>query len=393
MRICFNVFVCLLVILFLSNCGIGDRPAESGSDADNSRPVVVGGERQIWTKQQANAWYAHQGWLVGANFLPSNAINQLEMWQAESFDTATINRELGWAQSLGMNTMRVFLHDLLHQQDSLGFYQRMDTFLDIASRHKIRPLFVFFDSCWDPFPKTGKQRDPKPYTHNSGWVQSPGQAALKDSSQYPRLEAYVKGTVKRFAEDDRILGWDLWNEPDNMTGAAYEKVEIANKVDYVLVLLKKTFGWARSQHPSQPLTSGIWKGNYPVYDSLDRMQKLQIDESDIISFHSYDSAAKFERLISYLEPYGKPILCTEYMARPNGSTFEGSLPIGKKYNIGMYNWGFVDGKSQTIYPWDSWTKKYNSEPPLWFHDIFRRDGKPYREDEVKVIRSLTATAP
>jgi endo-1,4-beta-mannosidase len=174
--------------------------------------------RKGWTKEQANEWYKKQGWLVGANYLPKSAINQLEMWQADTFDTENIDKELGYAQSLGMNTMRVFLHDLAYETDSLGFYKRIDTFLTIAQKHKIRPLIVIFDSCWDPFPQVGKQHEPKPYVHNSGWVQSPGQKALQDESQYIRLEKYVRAVVSHYAKDKRILGWDVWNEPDNMTG-------------------------------------------------------------------------------------------------------------------------------------------------------------------------------
>jgi len=353
------------------------------------KKLVGNKERPVWTKDMANNWYSRQAWIVGANFMPSTAINQLEMWQAESFDTATINRELGWAQSLGMNTARVFLHDLLFQQDSTGLYNRMDVFLAICQRHQIRPLFVFFDSCWDPFPKEGKQRDPKPHVHNSGWVQSPGLNALKDSTQYPRLERYVKGIVARFATDNRIIGWDVWNEPDNPNESAYGTVELQGKVNYVLPLLRSSFSWARSQNPSQPLTSGIWAGDWSTHETLKPLEKLQVEESDIISFHNYDSAQELEKRIVQLQKYGRPILCTEYMARPNGSTFQSSLPVAKKYNVAMYNWGFVDGKTQTIYPWDSWKTQYTAEPPLWFHDIFRRDGTAYKQEEVSFIKEMT----
>lgn len=346
-------------------------------------------QRTVWTESEANSWYEKQSWIVGANFLPSTAINQLEMWQAGTFDTVTINKELGWAASLGMNTARVYLHDLLHKEDSLGLYNRMNTFLEIADRHDIRPLFVFFDSCWDPFPVAGKQREPKPHVHNSGWVQSPGQLVLKDSTEYPRLEKYIKGVVSKFADDERILGWDIWNEPDNMTGPSYEKVEIKNKVDLVIPLLEKAFMWARSVNPSQPLTSGIWVGDWSSHEVMKPIEKLQIEQSDIVTFHNYDGPEEFEKRIKWLTRYKKPIICTEYMARPNGSTFQDFLPIAKKYNVGMYNWGFVNGKSQTIYAWDSWTKTYTAEPELWFHDVLRSDGTPYKQEEVDLIRALT----
>jgi Cellulase (glycosyl hydrolase family 5) len=366
----------LALLLLLQGCGW-------------QQPQAGKNGRQVWTQEQARQWYDKQAWLVGANFMPSTAINQLEMWQAATFDTVTINRELGWARSLGMNTSRVFLHDLLYEQDSLGFFRRIDTFLKIADRHHIKPMLVLFDSCWDPFPRIGQQRAPKPHVHNSGWVQSPGQLALKDPGQYPRLERYVKGVVKRFARDKRVLIWDVWNEPDNMTGPSYEKVELPNKVALVMPLLQKSFAWARAANPSQPLTAGIWVGDWSSHEKLKPIEKIMIEESDVISFHNYDNGPEFEKRINWLQRYGRPILCTEYMARPNGSTFQAFLPIAKKYKVAMYNWGFVNGKTQTIYPWDSWTKTYTGEPPLWFHDIFRQDGSPYRPEEVQLIRELT----
>lgn len=356
------------------------------SSAQNHKSRAESKSRTIWSAQQANNWYKKQRWIVGANFLPSTAINQLEMWQAESFDPTTIDKELGLAQSLGMNTMRVFLHDLAFEADSSGFINRIDQFLSIANRHHIKPLLVIFDSCWDPFPTIGKQRAPKPFVHNSGWVQSPGQNALKDSTQYNRLEHYVKAVVGHFAGDKRIIGWDVWNEPDNMTGPSYEKIEIPNKVELVIPLLKNTFEWARSVNPSQPVTSGIWVGDWSDESRLKPIEKLQIEESDVITFHNYDKPDEFEKRIKYLQRYGKPLLCTEYMARPNGSTFAGFLPIAKKYKVGMYNWGFVNGKSQTIYPWDSWTKAYTTAPSVWFHDVFNTDGTPYDKKETDLIK-------
>lgn len=342
-----------------------------------------------WSEKKANDWYDKQPWLVGANFTPSNAINQLEMWDATTFSPELIDKELGWAAEIGMNTMRVYLHDLSYEEDKAGFLDRMDQFLTIAEKNGIKPMFVFFDSCWDPFPKVGVQRDPKPHLHNSGWVQSPGNIALKDKSEYSRLESYVKAVVKEFAKDDRVLAWDMWNEPDNDTGNSYRKVDLPNKVSYVIPLLKQAFAWARSQNPTQPLTSGVWLGNYKSNATLKPIEKLQLEESDIITFHNYDKPADFQRIIGQLKRYDRPILCTEYMARPNGSTFEGFLPIAKKERIGMYNWGLVDGKTQTKYAWDSWDKEYTAEPELWFHDVFRVDGSPYKKLETELIKELT----
>ncbi len=343
-----------------------------------------------WSEKQANDWYARQAWLVGCNYIPANAINELEMWQAETFDPKTIDQELGWAEGLGMNTLRVFLHDLLWQQDAEGFKKRIGQFLRIAEKHKIKPMFVLFDSCWDPFPQLGPQRAPKPGVHNSGWMQSPGANALQDAAQYPRLEAYVKGVVGAFANDHRILAWDVWNEPDNTNGSSYGKQEPANKVELVSALLPQVFSWARAARPVQPLTSGVWKGDWSAPEKMTAIDKTMIELSDIVSFHNYDDGAEFEKRVKWLERYNRPLLCTEYMARGNKSTFQGSLPMAKQYRVAAYNWGFVAGKTQTFLPWDSWQKPYTDrEPAIWFHEIFKQDGTPYRAEEVELIRHLT----
>ena len=347
-------------------------------------------EQQRWSEQKAKDWYAAQaGWLVGSNYVPASAINELEMWQADTFDPKRIDLELGWAESLGMNTMRVFLHDLAYNQDPQGFIKRLDQFLTIAERHKIKSMLVLFDSVWDPNPKAGKQRAPRPGVHNSGWVQSPGAKALSDSSEYPRLEKYVKAVVGAFAKDRRINSWDIWNEPDNRNGGEYAKQDPPNKGELINRLLPQAFRWAREAKAEQPLTSGVWKGDY-VKGTLDPTEQIQIEQSDVITFHTYEPAADFEARVKFLQKYNRPIICTEYMARPRGSTFVGILPVGKRLNVGMINWGFVQGKSQTNYPWDSWDNPYvEYEPWVWFHDVFRTDGTPYLREETDLIKRLT----
>ena len=349
--------------------------------------------KRRWTESKAKEWYQHEPMLVGSNYLPADAINELEMWQADTFDPKEIDKEFGWAESLGMNTMRVFLHDLLWQQDSAGFKKRIDQFLEIAAHHHIRPIFVLFDSCWDPYPKLGPQHPPIPGVHNSGWVQSPGELALKDLAQEPRLRAYVEGVVGAFASDPRILAWDVWNEPSNTNGGVYGKVELAHKKDRVLELLPKVFEWARSANPSQPLTSGLWEGDWSAPEKMDAIARVQFEQSDVLSFHNYNWPEDFERHVKLLEQYHRPIICTEYMARSVGSTFDTILPIAERHHIAAINWGFVAGKSQTYYPWDSWEKPYVLQPPpVWFHDIFRPDGTPYREREVEIIREATGVS-
>ena len=351
--------------------------------------TALAAQTDRWPEQKARDWYAKQPWLVGSNYNPATAINQLEMWQADTFDPKRIDLELGWAEGLGMNTMRVFLHDLLWQ-DPEGFKRRLDQFLTIAAKHKIKPMFVLFDSVWDPDPKLGKQRAPRPGVHNSGWVQSPGRAALQNPAEYPRLEAYVKGVVGALAHDSRVLAWDIWNEPDNENPGSYNELEPKNKVELALRLLPQAFAWARAAQPEQPLTSGVWKGDWSTPEKMTAMDRLQIELSDVVTFHNYDAPTELERRINWLTRYNRPIICTEYMARGNGSYFFGGLLVGKVHHVGMINWGFVQGKTQTHLPWDSWQHPYvDREPSIWFHEVFRNDGTPYMVEEVEFIRRMT----
>jgi cellulase (glycosyl hydrolase family 5) len=348
------------------------------------------GQTARWTEQKANAWYAQQPWLVGSNYIPRSAINELEMWQEATFNPEQIDQELGWAEAMGMNTMRVFLHDLLWQQDAAGFRKRLDQFLAIAQRHHIRPVLVLFDSCWDPMPRLGPQHPPIPGVHNSGWVQSPGAAALGDSKQYPRLKAYVQGVVGAFANDDRVLAWDLWNEPGSDNAGIYSN-ELKNKKAFVIALLPQVFEWAREINPTQPLTSGVCcVDTSPDGANLGEIEQIQLRASDIVTFHNYSWPEYFRQQVKWLKKYNRPVICTEYMARSVGSTFDTVLPIAKEERVGAINWGFVAGKTQTNLPWESWQHPYiHDQPPVWFHEVLHPDGTPYRQAEVDLIRRLT----
>ncbi len=355
-------------------------------------PLLIAAER--WTPKQAHDWYAHQPWLVGCDFIPSTAINQLEMWQPDTFDPTTIDRELGWAESVGFNTVRVFLHDLPWKDDREAFHKNVDKFLEISAKHKIKPMLVFFDGVWDPDPQSGPQNRPRVGVHNSGWVQSPGRVILADKAKQEALKPYITDMISRYAKDDRVLAWDLFNEPDNLNGNSYGPLELKNKDEAAARLVRLSFEWARAVGPTQPLTVCLWQGNeWNDPAKLDKVHRAAVELSDVISFHDYGNPDSMNRRIKQLRTYGRPLFCTEYMARGNGSTFEAILPILKKENIAAYCWGLVDGKTQTKYPWATWQMPIIGEPSPWHHDIFHTDGKPYSEDEVALIRSLTGATP
>jgi len=345
-----------------------------------------------WSEERAATWQRERPWLVGCNFIPSTAINQLEMWQADTFDSATIDRELGWAQDLGFTSVRVFLHHLLWQQDKDGFLRRMDQFLAAADKHKIGVLFVPLDSCWNPHPKVGPQPAPKPHVHNSGWVQSPGAEVIGDPKRHDELKDYVQGVLRHFKSDRRIHGWDLINEPDNTNNNSYGKLEPPDKPKLALMLLRKVFAWARDVNPDQPLTAAPWRDDWSSVEKMTPINRFMFENSDVITFHEYGDLNAMKRRIGEVKKLNRPLICTEYMARPNRSTFDPILGYLQEQQVGAYNWGFVAGKTQTQYPWDSWQKAYSAEPKLWFHEIFRKDGSAYRQEEVDYIKRITAKA-
>lgn len=393
----FKFFSLVLIPLIFLNLPVNyaqDGPMLESATAETNEQIDALSGTQ-WSKEKADAWFAQQPWLIGANYLPSNAINQLEMWQADTWSPELINKELGWMENLGMNTLRVYLHDIPYRTDKEGFFNRIEKFLQICAKHNIRPMLVIFDSVWDPYPQSGKQPKPEPGVHNSGWVQSPGAAYLQNPHKWGELETYVKDLISTFKADKRILAWDIYNEPDNDNPNSYgennRKVEIPNKKALGVALLKASFAWAREAAPSQPITAAPWYGDWSSMEVMSEMDHFLFTHSDIITFHSYDGPEEFSRKVDHLKKLGRPLICTEYMARPYGSTFKNILPIAKENQTGMINWGFVNGKSNTIYPWDSWGKTYNQEPIPWFHDILRADGTPYLQAEVNFIKEITET--
>ncbi len=352
-----------------------------------------------WSKEKAAHWAQAQPWLAGCNFIPSTAINQLEMWQAQTFDPATLDRELGWAAGLGFNAVRVYLHDLLWLQDAPGFKDRMRRYLDIAARHGLCTIFVLFDDCWHDNPALGPQPAPDPGIHNSGWLRSPGSKVLRDPGAWGRLEEYVCGVVSAFGKDPRVLLWDVYNEPGNGFLISLRQPRLAQALKllgllgrYFLLplpsrpLLEKAFSWARQAGPSQPLTSATW---YLREHLESRLNLLAVERSDVISFHSYFNLEITARLVAKLSLAGRPLLCTEYLARKAGSNFITHLPFFRQHTIGCLNWGLVDGKTQTRVAWDEYLPG-GGEPPLWFHDILRTDGSPYRQEEVDFLRTFLA---
>lgn len=334
-------------------------------------------ESRRWSAQRAWAWYDALPWLCGHNFLPSTAVNFTQMWQAATFDPATIDRELAWAQELGFNTLRSNLNIAAWREDAPGLVHRMDTFLALAARRGHRVMFCHFDDCAFSGlqPYGGPQRPPVPGMHNSGCVPSPGHEIVLNPSRWPEARDFLTQTLGPFARDPRVLAWDLYNEPGNGVTGGTRLGAMS------LPLLRAAFEWARAIAPDQPLTSGVWIGE--DHD----LNEAMVTMSDVVSFHAYAEARATGRAIEEHARLGRPVLCTEWMARTCGSRFETHLPLFKAARVGCWCWGLVNGRTQTHLPW-GWSLA-RGEPPEWHHDVMDADGRPYRASEAAAIRAAT----
>ena len=127
------------------------------------------------------------------------------------------------------------------------------------------------------------QPGPKPGIHNSGWLRDPGDSIYINPDMITNLELYVKDILTTFGDDERIVLWDLYNEPGN---SGY-----GNKS---MPLLEKVFTWGREVNPSQPLSSGVWSWN------LEEISEYQLNNSDVITYHNYGSAENHQSMIDTL---------------------------------------------------------------------------------------------
>jgi len=228
---------------------------------------------------------------------------------------------------------------------------------------------VLFDDCafagMEPY--LGEQHPPVPGVHNSGWTPSPGSSIADDPDKERYLHNYVQTIVGNFKSCKNIAAWDLYNEPGNNGRGAM-----------CLPLLTKAFDWAREAAPEQPLTAGIWE--FKEYD-------LSFAElSDVVSYHDYAALDESEKKIAIIKKHNRPLLCTECLHRPAGNKFESHLPLYKREGIGFYNWGFVNGKTQTHFSWNTMNGGPDDAPAVWQHDIFYPDGVPYDENEIKLLK-------
>lgn len=329
----------------------------------------------MWSKERASEWFNRQKWIFGFNYLPSNAVNSTAMWQKEGFDEQLIGRELRAAADIGYNACRVFLQYILWEIDAEEFLSVFERFLGIADKCGIRVMPIFFDDCCfagkQPYP--GRQDDPAPGIHNSCWTPSPGFDRADDPAMQEQLRAYVHAFVQKYRADGRILAWDLYNEPGN-----------TDRFEKSMPLVRNAFFWARECEPDQPLTTGLWE-----FSRMKEANREIAALSDIISFHDYQSIEETAPRVEELRSFGRPLVCTEWLHRPSNCRFETHMACYKKQNVGIFNWGLIAGKTQTYLNWNTALNPKEGMPEIWQHDLFYPDLTPYREEEIRLIRSLT----
>ncbi|WP_084860612.1 hypothetical protein [Salibaculum halophilum] len=359
------------------------------------------GPSDRWSETRAKAWWAARRWVCGVNFLPSTAVNFIEMWHPDTFDPATIDRELGWAGDIGFNAVRVNLpfHGWLHDRD--GLLDRLDRFMGLAAGHGMETVPCLFDDCGfgGAEPVWGPQPDPVPGVTNSRAVASPGRALVVSGDRDAELKAYVGDLVRVFRADPRVLFWDLYNEPGNRMVFAGDEGSFDSALgDHALALMENCFAWARAEDPVAPLTVAAWttplpnEDAHPYQTAIDRSALLQ---SDIITFHAYWNRRRVGQFIDYLEVLDRPILCTEWMARALDSRIADQLGMFHQRGVGCFQWGLVKGRTQTWLPWPAdLVRAHGGDPDRadWFHDLLHPDGSPYDPDEVATIRAIAGPA-
>lgn len=332
-----------------------------------------------WTKDQAWQWHERQPWICGVNFVPSTACNTTEWWEPSVYDRETSQRELGWARAAGFNSIRVFIQYLVWKHDPDGLKSRVDTLLSIARANGLTVMPVLFDDCTFGSPKQtepylGRQRDPIPAMILPSWTPSPGHRYIDDPDEWPSLKAYVIDMVGAFASDERIVAWDLYNEPGNeQTG------------ERSLPLLEASFDWARIAKPTQPLTTGIWNSEA----EFEPINNVMAEISDVISFHAYTDKNGLKATIEKHRRHERPLICTEWMCRHLGSRYETDLPVFRTEGVACYAWGLVNGRTQAHYAW--WDKPGDEIDPnrVWFSDILHKDGSAYDPAEIAAIQAIT----
>ena len=355
--------------------------------------------KRRWTITEANEWYSRQGWLRGCNFIGSDCANRLDMWQSYKSDEklATAERELALAQKIGFNVVRVWASFDVYLAEPDSYFEIFEKYVALCDKYGQKMVVVLAHE--EDLPRgevfVPREMGEQKYAlgrHQGRFPLTPEQKAMTPYHylEYPELKDkfldMVRQTVMRYANDERILVWNVLNEPG---------IHLGNRALDILKLLFKT---VRELDPIQPLCADIW--HKPENGKLaTEVDELSYELSDIISLHSYWPYETLVTEIAYHKKNsGRPIFLTEWLLRIQGSNVNEIYPMLWLENIANCCWGFVVGKTQTNEPWsnmwDEWDegKGRNYDFTKWMHDLFRPNLRPYDPYEIELIEKFNKLA-
>ena len=355
--------------------------------------------KRRWTEREAWEWQEKVGWLRGCNFIGSDCANRIDMWQSSgnAAHMQTAEREIALCRDMGFNTVRVIVEYDVWLQERESFLKVLESYISLFAKYNQKVMITLANEAvlcrgdiYTPKP-LGEQTYALGY-HQGRLPLTPEQKALQPYHELERKETresfleMIREIVSIYRSDDRVICWNVFNEPGITIG-----------VDRSIPLIKTMFETVRERDPSQPLASDIWYWGDP--EQLRPNDQLSADLSDVISWHSYKPMAEFAEDYSIMKKIGRPILLTEWLNRINYQEVREMYPLLFLEKINCWCWGFVAGKTQTYEPWTSLWEQFDAKDgnvrydfTRWQHDLFRTNLRPYDPKEIDLIKHFNALA-
>lgn len=347
-----------------------------------------------WSNEKIWEWYNSRPWIRGCNYMSADCANGIDQWQEYQFEERfeTTKKELALMSELGYNSIRIRPEFFVWEKEHDGFMERFERYIELAAQNGISCMVIFGNDCCPPKEEAlnrlylGEQHVDWGYhggrkVSQHGTFAGAGYSLLDDAEYAEKHYEFVREIVEKYKNDERIIIWDVFNEPGN-----------SKRNSMSLPHMKKFFEIIRSIDPIQPLTVGIWSQTTEL-KNLTEAEKYGLENSDIVSYHNYGTYENNIQELKVLKKLGRPILNTEWLNRCGGNTIEELFPLFYLEKVGCYNWGFVAGKYQTYEPhnsvWDNYKSeyyKYNFDFTKWFHDIYRPSHNPYNPKETELIK-------
>ncbi len=351
-----------------------------------------------WTKERAWEWYNNRPWIRGCNYMSADCANRIDQWQSYGFEERleTTEKELALMAELGYNSVRLILEFIVWDEEHDSFLERFERYISLCSKYGISCMIVLANDCMRPkgleVNSLGEQKVDWGYhggrkMSQHGKLSGMGHHVLDEPDKAPRYFEMVREIVERYKDDERIIMWNIYNEVGN-----------SHRWQVSMPNLKKIFEIVREIDPIQPLTCETFSLGEGEIEDITEVEKYALEQSDIISYHNYGTYDINIRIIKKLKRYGRPVLCTEWLARCLDNNIQEMFPLFYLEKIGCYNWGFVAGKYQTYEPWNSVWENYDENPDLkwdftkWFHDLYRPNHRPYDPKEIEIIKRYCALA-